>query len=136
MAKNKRGSIAKSDKQEKSDKQDKTEDLSIWHKIVRRLREYQRILTLTRRPSRDEFSTIAKVAAIGIIVIGFAGFAIYLGMVIVPQNLGIKNATISKNTTLSTQNVTASSEHTTLPVTTNATVEAKPSTVTGPVEGP
>jgi protein transport protein SEC61 subunit gamma-like protein len=130
MAKNERSSITKSNKQEKLDKQDKTENPSIWHKIERRLREYQRILTLTRRPSRDEFSTIAKVAAIGIIVIGFAGFAIYLGMVIVPQNLGIKNATIS------TQNVTAPSENKTLQVMTNTTVKATPSNVTGLVEGP
>ncbi len=130
MAKNERSSITKSNKQEKLDKQDKTENPSIWHKIERRLREYQRILALTRRPSRDEFSTIAKVAAIGIIIIGFAGFAIYLGMVIVPQNLGIKNATTS------TQKVTAPSENTTLQVMTNATVKATPSNVTGLVEGP
>jgi protein transport protein SEC61 subunit gamma-like protein len=130
MAKNERRSTTKSNKQEKLDKQEKTEDPSIWHKIERRLREYQRILTLTRRPSRDEFSTIAKVAAIGIIVIGFAGFAIYLGMVIVPQNLGIKNATIS------TQNVTVPSENKTLQVMSNATVKAAPSNVTGLVEGP
>ncbi len=130
MAKNKRSSISKSDKQEKSDKQDKTEATSFWHKIVRRLREYQRILTLTRRPSREEFSTIAKVAAIGIIVIGFAGFAIYLGMVIVPQNLGIKNETIP------TQNVTVSSRNMTSQVIANATVKATPSNVTGLVESP
>jgi protein transport protein SEC61 subunit gamma-like protein len=123
MAKNERSSTVK------STKKDKTEDLSIWHKVEHKLREYQRILTLTRRPSRDEFSTIAKVAAIGIIVIGFAGFAIYLGMVIVPQNLGIKNATVSM------QNVTAPSENKTLQVT-NATVKATPSNVTSLVEGP
>ena len=124
MAKNEKSSTTK------SAKQGKTEDPSIWHKVERRLREYQRILTLTRRPSRDEFSTIAKVAAIGIIVIGFAGFTIYLGMVIVPQNLGIKNATKS------TQNVTAPSENKTLQVMTNTTVKATPSNVTGLVEGP
>jgi protein transport protein SEC61 subunit gamma-like protein len=119
MAKNERSSTAR------SAQQDKTEDTSFWHKVERRLREYRRILTLTRRPSRDEFSTIAKVAAIGIIVIGFAGFAIYLGMVIAPQNLGIKNATIS------TQNVTAPSENKTLQVMTNANATTTPSNVTG-----
>jgi len=67
--------------------------------VRRKLREYQRILTLTRRPTRDEFSTIAKVAAIGIVIIGIAGFVIYLVMVQAPQNLGITNATRTQQTT-------------------------------------
>ncbi len=66
--------------------------------IRRKLREYQRILTLTRRPTRDEFSNIAKVAAIGIIIIGAVGFVIYLAMVQGPQNLGITNATHTQPT--------------------------------------
>jgi len=61
--------------------------------IERKLGEYRRILTLTRRPTRDEFSTIAKVAAIGIVIIGVAGFLIYLAMVQAPQNFGLTNAT-------------------------------------------
>ena len=66
--------------------------------IERKVREYRRILTLTRRPTRDEFSTIAKVAAIGIIIIGAVGFLIYLAMVQAPANIGITNATHSQNT--------------------------------------
>ncbi|MGZ4942855.1 MAG: protein translocase SEC61 complex subunit gamma [Halobacteriota archaeon] len=66
--------------------------------IKRKLREYQRILTLTRRPTREEFSTIAKVAAIGIVIIGAVGFVIYLAMVQAPQNLGITNATHTQQT--------------------------------------
>ncbi len=65
--------------------------------IRRKLREYQRILTLTRRPTREEFSTIAKVAAIGIIVIGVAGFVIYLAMVQAPSY--VTNATKTQQTT-------------------------------------
>jgi protein transport protein SEC61 subunit gamma and related proteins len=61
--------------------------------IERKLGEYRRILTLTRRPTREEFSTIAKVAALGIIIIGVAGFLIYLAMVQAPQSLGATNAT-------------------------------------------
>jgi len=61
--------------------------------IERKLGEYRRILTLTRRPTREEFSTIAKVAALGIVIIGVAGFLIYLAMVQAPQSLGITNAT-------------------------------------------
>ena len=108
----------------KSNKQNKSEELSIWRKVERKLREYQRILTLTRRPSREEFTTIAKVAAIGIIAIGLAGFAIYLGMVIAPQNLGVKNATSTM------QNTTAPAENVTMQVAANATVTATPSNVT------
>jgi len=66
--------------------------------IERKVREYRRILTLTRRPTRDEFSTIAKVAAIGIVIIGAVGFLIYLAMVQAPANIGISNATHSQQT--------------------------------------
>jgi protein transport protein SEC61 subunit gamma and related proteins len=124
MAKNEKSSTSK------STKQDKSEEPSIWHKIERKFREYQRILTLTRRPSREEFTTIAKVAAIGIIAIGFAGFVIYLGMVIAPQNLGIKNATSSM------QNTTAPIENKTMQTAANAAVTSTLSNVTSLVGAP
>ena len=118
MAKNEKSVTSKSNKQNKS------EEPSIWRKVERKLREYQRILTLTRRPSREEFTTIAKVSAIGIIAIGLAGFAIYLGMVIAPQNLGIKNVTST------IQNTTVPAENATMQVAANATVTATQSNVT------
>jgi protein transport protein SEC61 subunit gamma-like protein len=124
MAKNEKSSASK------STKQDKSEEPSIWRKVERKLREYQRILTLTRRPSREEFTTISKVAAIGIIAIGFTGFAIYIGMVVAPQNLGVKNATSA------TQNTTAPIENKTMQITANAAVTATPSNVTSLVGGP
>ena len=43
-----------------------------------RLGEYLRVLKLTRKPTRDEFTVIAKVAGAGILLIGFIGFIIYL----------------------------------------------------------
>jgi protein transport protein SEC61 subunit gamma-like protein len=61
--------------------------------IARKLSEYRRILTLTRRPTREEFSTIAKVAALGIIIIGVTGFLIYLAMVQAPQSFAATNKT-------------------------------------------
>ena len=122
MAKNEKSSTSK------STKQDKSEEPSIWRKIERKLREYQRILTLTRRPSREEFTTIAKVAAIGIIAIGFAGFAIYLGMVIAPQSI--------KNATSSMQNTTTPIENKTMQTTANAAVTATQSNVTSLIGGP
>jgi protein transport protein SEC61 subunit gamma-like protein len=76
--------------------------------IERKLGEYRRILTLTRRPTRDEFSNIAKVAAIGIVIIGVAGFLIYLAMVQAPQYFGAANATNTTATATSSSAVNAS----------------------------
>jgi protein transport protein SEC61 subunit gamma-like protein len=39
-----------------------------------------RVWRVTRKPTLEEFKTIAKVSAIGIIVIGFIGFAVSLIM--------------------------------------------------------
>lgn len=49
-----------------------------------RLSEYIRILKLTRKPSREEFSVIAKVAGAGILLIGFIGFIIYILITVMP----------------------------------------------------
>ncbi|MGZ4848477.1 MAG: protein translocase SEC61 complex subunit gamma [Halobacteriota archaeon] len=76
--------------------------------IERKLGEYRRILTLTRRPTREEFSTIAKVAAIGIVIIGVAGFVIYLAMVQAPQYFGATNATKTTATATPSTAVNAS----------------------------
>jgi protein transport protein SEC61 subunit gamma-like protein len=76
--------------------------------IERKLGEYRRILTLTRRPTREEFSTIAKVAAIGIVIIGVAGFLIYLAMVQAPQYFGATNGTNTTATATPSTAVNAS----------------------------
>ncbi len=49
-----------------------------------RLGEYVRVLKLTRKPSREEFTVIAKVAGAGILLIGFIGFMIYLLITVIP----------------------------------------------------
>jgi protein transport protein SEC61 subunit gamma-like protein len=49
------------------------------------LKQYVRIIQLTRKPSNEEFMTISKVAGAGILLIGAIGFVIYLVMVIIPQ---------------------------------------------------
>jgi protein transport protein SEC61 subunit gamma-like protein len=86
--------------------------------IERKIGEYRRILTLTRRPTREEFSTIAKVAALGIILIGAVGFLIYLAMVQVPESLG------ANNTTQKTANTSTSSEETVIQQINNATANS------------
>ncbi|WP_338099417.1 protein translocase SEC61 complex subunit gamma [Methanolapillus africanus] len=53
--------------------------------IVPTLRSYFRILKLAKKPSRQEFLTIAKVAAAGILAIGIVGFLFYVLMDVFPQ---------------------------------------------------
>ena len=52
-----------------------------------KLSEYVRILKLSRKPTRDEFIMIAKVAGAGILLIGFIGFLIYLVLTEMPQGI-------------------------------------------------
>ena len=55
--------------------------------ITNSLKQYVRILKLTRKPSMDEFLTISKVAGAGIVLIGVIGFIIYLIMILIPTSL-------------------------------------------------
>ncbi len=48
-------------------------------------KKYLRVLKLARTPTRDEFSKIALVAAIGIIIIGLVGFVVYEIMFALPS---------------------------------------------------
>jgi protein transport protein SEC61 subunit gamma-like protein len=49
-----------------------------------RLGEYIRVLKLTRKPSKEEFWVIAKVAGAGILLVGFIGFIIYILITVMP----------------------------------------------------
>ena len=40
------------------------------------LKEYWRVLRLTKKPSGDEFKTIVKISSLGIAIIGMIGFLI------------------------------------------------------------
>jgi protein transport protein SEC61 subunit gamma and related proteins len=42
------------------------------------LKEYVRVLKLTKKPSMIEYKTVVKVSALGIGIIGTLGFIIYL----------------------------------------------------------
>ena len=48
-------------------------------------KKYWRVLKLARKPTRDEFSKIAIVAAAGIMLIGLVGFIIYEIMLVLPK---------------------------------------------------
>lgn len=49
------------------------------------IRAHIRVLKLTKKPSREEFLTIAKVAGIGILAVGAIGFIIYVLMTMLPK---------------------------------------------------
>jgi protein transport protein SEC61 subunit gamma-like protein len=49
------------------------------------IRAHLRVLKLTKKPSREEFLTIAKVAGIGILAVGAIGFIIYVLLTMLPQ---------------------------------------------------
>lgn len=42
------------------------------------LKSYYRVLKLSRKPAREEFLMISKVAGAGIVAIGFVGFVVYI----------------------------------------------------------
>lgn len=67
---------------------DKTNAISV-DNISNTIKQYIRILQLTRKPSNEEFMTISKVAGAGILIIGIIGFLIYLVMVLVPNAIGL-----------------------------------------------
>ena len=60
------------------------EDKQMPMNIPLRLGEYTRVLKLTRKPTKEEFTIIAKVAGAGILLIGFIGFIIYLLITVIP----------------------------------------------------
>ena len=46
--------------------------------LKKKIQEWKRVLSITKKPSRDEFSASAKITGIGILLIGMVGFLIYL----------------------------------------------------------
>jgi protein transport protein SEC61 subunit gamma-like protein len=53
--------------------------------VVQSIRAHLRVLKLTKKPSREEFLTIAKVAGIGILAVGAIGFIVYILLAMLPQ---------------------------------------------------
>jgi protein transport protein SEC61 subunit gamma-like protein len=46
------------------------------------IRRYRRILQIARKPGKEEFLTSTKVCALGMVLIGFIGFFIFLAFVL------------------------------------------------------
>ena len=51
------------------------------------LREYLRILKLSRRPDKEEFIQVSKISAAMILLVGLIGFTIYVFMTALPKTL-------------------------------------------------
>ncbi len=65
---------------------DLTKNLKI-EELSKKLNEYLRILKLVRRPSRDEFFKVSKIAGAAMALIGTIGYLMYVLMVILPKLL-------------------------------------------------
>ena len=48
-------------------------------KLKERLQDYKRVLTVARKPTKEEFRRSSKVSILGIIFIGAIGFIIFIG---------------------------------------------------------
>ena len=55
---------------------------SMWVKFKRFTKECKRVLKVTKKPSSMEFKTIVKVSGLGILIIGFIGFAVHMTKVL------------------------------------------------------
>ncbi len=57
------------------------------NELKSKINEYKRVLQISTKPDREEFSMAAKVTGAGIILIGFIGFIFYLASNLLPQLL-------------------------------------------------
>lgn len=53
-------------------------------KVPRDVTSYVRVLKMAATPTRDEFMQVAKIAGIGILLVGAIGFLIFVVMEILP----------------------------------------------------
>jgi protein translocase SEC61 complex gamma subunit, archaeal and eukaryotic len=53
--------------------------------ITKALKQYRRVLYVSRRPDRDEYLNVAKITGIGIIIIGVVGYIITLAAQLINQ---------------------------------------------------
>ena len=61
-------------KQESAPKRQKA---TLWVKFINKLKEYRRVLKITKKPTSKEFKMIVKVTSLGIAAIGAIGFIIW-----------------------------------------------------------
>ncbi len=56
---------------------------SVPSKIINTLREFRRVIIVSRKPDMEEISKISKIAGLGIAVMGLIGFAIQIAFQLV-----------------------------------------------------
>ena len=59
--------------------------MSLISQIGVNLAKYRRVLYLAKKPNREEFMVIAKITGIGMVLIGFLGFVVFLAFNIFKQ---------------------------------------------------
>lgn len=47
-------------------------------KVKRWFMEYKRVLTVTKKPTKEEYITVVKISGLGILLIGLLGFIIQM----------------------------------------------------------
>jgi protein transport protein SEC61 subunit gamma-like protein len=46
------------------------------------IRKYIRVMQVARKPSKDEFVSTTKICALGVLVIGLVGFAVFIAFIL------------------------------------------------------
>ncbi len=52
--------------------------MEIHRTLKKKLSEWNRVLKITRKPDREEFTMSAKVTGVGILIVGTIGFLLYM----------------------------------------------------------
>ena len=61
--------------------------MDVHKRISETLKEWKRVLKITRKPDREEFEMSAKVTGAGIVIVGAIGFVIYMAATLLPTVL-------------------------------------------------
>ena len=59
------------------------EKQTMWTRFKTFVRECVRVFKITKKPTKEEYKTISKVAGLGILIIGLIGFIVHLVKVLV-----------------------------------------------------
>jgi protein transport protein SEC61 subunit gamma-like protein len=62
---------------------DYEEKQTVWTRIKSFTRECVRVFKITKKPTKEEYKTISKVAGLGILIIGLIGFLVHLVNILV-----------------------------------------------------
>ena len=62
----------------KQEQRTKPKGPGIFSRIKNMLANYKRVIDVARKPTRDDFTSSAKITGVGIVLIGMIGFIIFL----------------------------------------------------------